>query len=59
MGLFSKKCKQCKKVIPKGEVVAAEYCSDECKETWRSANLRPWQKALNDGVEKWAGKPKK
>jgi hypothetical protein len=59
MGLFSKKCKQCKKVIAKGEVVSAEYCSEECRDQWREANLRPWQKKLNEGVEKWAAKPKK
>ncbi|MBW3114195.1 hypothetical protein KYJ26_20215 [Bacillus sp. MCCB 382] len=55
----TKKCKQCKKKVDKSEIVAREYCSEECKETWQDANLRPWQKALNNGVDKWAGKPKK
>ena len=57
--MFKKKCKQCKQVIPKGEAVAKEYCTEYCRDKWREENLRPWQKKLNEGVEKWAAKPKK
>jgi hypothetical protein len=53
-----KKCKQCKTKLVKGQIVAAEYCSEECRDTWRDQNLRPWQKKVNEGVEKWAAKPK-
>ncbi|MGD7021943.1 hypothetical protein ACQCVK_05085 [Rossellomorea vietnamensis] len=54
-----KKCKHCKRVVAKSDLVMKEYCSDECKDQWREENLRPWQKKLNEGVEKWAADTKK
>jgi hypothetical protein len=57
--MFGRKCKQCKTKLVKGEIIAKEYCSEECRDNWREQNLRPWQKKLNEGVEKWAEKPKK
>lgn len=54
--LFKKKCKQCKKVMNKNEIIMKEYCSHECKDQWREANLKPWQKKLNETAEKWGQK---
>jgi hypothetical protein len=56
IGMFKKKCKQCKVVLAKGQ---KEFCSEEHKEQWRSENLRPFQKAILDNVEKYASKPGK
>lgn len=54
--MFKKKCKHCKGVLPKG---VKEFCSDDCKEIWRTNNLRPFQKAILDNVEKYCQKPGK
>lgn len=54
--MFKNKCKQCKAVLPKG---AKEFCNEEHKQEWRTANLRPWQKGLINGIEKHCQKPTK
>jgi hypothetical protein len=55
----TKKCKQCKKKVDKKDLILREYCSEECRETWQNANLRPFQKAIVNKTREWGEKPKK
>jgi predicted nucleic acid-binding Zn ribbon protein len=57
MGIFSKRCKLCEEVIASGQVIALQFCSEECKDIWREFNLKPWQKKFHESVEKWTAKP--
>jgi hypothetical protein len=49
-----KKCKECKGSENLVKTVHGHFCGTACRDAWQDKNLKPFQKAISNGVDKWA-----
>lgn len=52
--MFGKKrCKECKSTENLVKTIHGHFCKVECRDAWQLKNLKPFQRSISNGIDKW------